>query len=194
MSASPSETCPVGTQNPTANPCRHKEDPSRWLSAKEETLFLNDGILWTVGLHSNPFDKKDDNYVGHSISIEFDMEGLLKIGTLDAEELQNRLFKLCRTSANQLRSYHAFQFRVLKGLWSWKYREGRIDDSTSQTFLAVNSSSSTAILSPKQRAQASTSNMSSRVSLLLMVPLLKSQASMVSSICRIHPFKLQDTQ
>jgi hypothetical protein len=143
---------------------------------KEESIFLVDGILRSAGLTSNPFDKKDDIFLGYSSSMEFDIEGLLKIGTSDAEELRDRLFKLSRATAMQLRAYHSFQYKLLKTMWSWKHRDGKAEDS-SQTFLAVNSSSTT-IMSPKQKKQES--NMSSRVSLLLMVPLLKSQASLVS--------------
>jgi len=178
MSVTPADVCPVGP-NPNANPGRHKEDKTRWLAIREETVFLNDGILRSMGLLPHPFDQRGDIYLGHSSSVEFDMEDLLKIGTSDAEELQVRLHKLCRATAFQMRTYHLFQHKILKGMWAWKSKDGRTDENTSQTFLAVNASSTT-VVSPKRKEVVAAGGMSSRVSLLLMVPLLKSQAALVS--------------
>jgi len=147
---------------------RHQEDESRWLGIKDYSVFLNDGVLRSFGLVQCPFITKSDALSSPSSSTEIDIQSL-KNSSSKTAELQERLLKLCSTSPAQLRRFHNFHFNIFQNMWLWKYTNAmKVTESSDNLKNPIQPSS------PGLTA--------SKLSLLLLVPLLKSQATIVWDI------------
>lgn len=162
---------PMGS--PTiADTSRHEENKSRWRDLREFSFFLSDGVLRTIGLVPCPFIKSDA-LTARSSFTDIDIENL-KNSTSKTTELQERLLKLCSTSPSQLRNYHNYHYKLFRNMWLWKYQNAIKEASSAETSMRHRQSNAL--------EETPTVLMGSKLSLLLLVPLLKSQATMVSFI------------
>ena len=150
------------------------QDNSQWLSVTEETLFLHDGLIRVTDLVELPHDVNSSHEGEHEV-VNFDSKSPV--------ELSERLMHVCGTQNNAYSRLLEYRLNALRGYWDAQHQialeEQTEKDSTTQE-------ETVALLKKhglwKEPEQAS---FSTRVSLLLVLPLLQSQSKVDPALCGV---------
>jgi hypothetical protein len=150
------------------------QDISHWLSITEETLFLHDGLSRVTDLVELPHDASGDNRNGEDTE-------LITFDSKDPEELCERLRSICGNQNNAFARLLEYRLNALRGLWNAQLqstleRQGDRDSASS-------SSESLAFFRKAEWKDPQQAPFSTRVSLLLVLPLLQSQSKFDPTIC-----------
>lgn len=141
-------------------------DTSQWLSVTEETLFLHDGLLRVTDIVELPHDIEN---VGGSENevVSFDSK--------NPDELSAKLLAVCGTQNNAFNKLLEYRLNALRGLWKTQRqlaREEQIEkDSPASHEETIHLLKKQGLLKDPEQASFST-----RISLLLILPLLQSQS------------------
>lgn len=150
-------------------------DTSQWLSITEETLFLHDGLLRVTDLVELPQDIEN---VGGSENevVSFDSK--------HPEELSAKLLAVCGTQNNAFNKLLEYRLNALKGLWKTQRhiaKEEQIEkDSPVSQEETIHLLKKQGLLKDPEQASFST-----RISLLLILPLLQSQSKSDPELCGV---------
>ncbi|KAI8513245.1 putative E3 ubiquitin-protein ligase HTD4 [Branchiostoma belcheri] len=152
-------------------------DNSQWLSVTEETLFLHDGLIRVTDLVELPQDVQAGNATatpdnGHEV-VTFDSKS--------PAELCEKLLAVCGNQNNEYSLLLEYRLNALRGLWVAQ-RQQQGDEQADQD--GLNHEETLALLKKQGIWQPGEQvSFSSRVSLLLIFPLLKSQSRSDPSLC-----------
>ncbi|XP_062590799.1 probable E3 ubiquitin-protein ligase HECTD4 isoform X2 [Saccostrea cucullata] len=150
------------------------QDTCQWLSVTEETLFLHDGLIRVTDLVELPRDVNNSHEADNEV-ISFDVK--------NPKELSNRLLAVCGTQNNAYSKLLEYRLNALKGYWNAQ-RQVVLDEQNERE--ASSSEETLAILKKqglyKEPEQAS---FSTRISVLLVLPLLQSQSRIDPSLCGV---------
>jgi len=130
-------------------------DPWQWLAVTEERLLLHDGLAImsdSIAVPSGVADMKDED------------SGLPVLDGKSPEELAKIICKECSTKTTSYASLMEYRLNALKGLWK---ALKAFEESNASTVAKETSSSS-------QTMSGHTVSFASRVSLVLIFPLIKS--------------------
>ena len=147
-------------------------DSGQWLSVTEDTLFLHDGLLRVTDLVELPHDVTTLPD-GDSEVVSFDAKS--------PTELCEKLLSVCGTHNNAYTRLLEYRLNALRAYWHAQQQiaieEQNDRDNTSQE--------ETIALLKKQGLlrENEQSSFSTRVSLLLVLPLLQSQSKLDPSLC-----------
>lgn len=148
-----------------------QQDNCQWLSVTEETLFLHDGLIRVTDLVALPRDV--NNADGENEVITFDVKS--------PTELSERLLSVCGTHNNAYSRLLEYRLNALRGFWAAKRQLG-IDEQTERE---SESRDETISLLKKQGLfkEPEQASFSTRISILLTLPLLQSQSRIDPSLC-----------
>jgi len=147
----------AGTSTPVAN------DPWRWLAVNEERLLLHDGLVVMSDHIAVPS--------GVAEQVTYDT-GLQVLDGKTPQELSAILLKECKSKTTSYASLMEYRFNALKGLWkSLKEFE---DNHATTIAKEINSTS--------KSGSGQTVSFASRVSLVLIFPLIKSLSRLDSTL------------
>ena len=150
------------------------QDSCQWLSVTEETLFLHDGLIRVTDLVELPRD------VNHSPGSENEV---VTFDVKNPKELSDRLLAVCGTHNNAYARLLSYRLNALRGYWAAQ-RQVVVDDGQDRE--STSSEETIAILKRqgllKEPEQAS---FSTRISVLLVLPLLQSQSRVDPSLCGV---------
>ncbi|XP_038054835.1 probable E3 ubiquitin-protein ligase HECTD4 isoform X2 [Patiria miniata] len=152
-------------------------DSTQWMCVNEESLFLHDGLIRVTDLVQLPRDV--------TTSSEADRENeVVSFDTKDPAELTERLLSVCGTNNNAYAYSRLMEYRLnaLKGLWN---AHRQINSNIEQIEKEASSHEESISLLKKQGLwqQPEQVSFSSRVGLLLVFPLLKSQKKQDPELC-----------
>ncbi|KAL4646588.1 putative E3 ubiquitin-protein ligase HECTD4 isoform X5 [Arapaima gigas] len=151
-------------------------DSSQWLSVKEETIFLHDGLIRVTDLAELPSE------IGASEQGDAEQE-ILTFETKNPVELAERLRAVCGNQSNAYARLLEYRLNALRGLWGaqrqlaleeQQEREGAGDEE------ALALLKRQGLLQQPEQAP-----FTSRVGLLLVFPLLQSQSRSDPALCSI---------
>lgn len=142
------------------------QDTSQWLSVTEETLFMHDGIVRVSDLVELPID------MGTATGEE-DQE-LVSFDSKSPEELCERLLAVCGNQNNSYTRLLEYRLSALKGLWKAQLQIAHDEDTDRET----STREETIQMLKKQGIwkEPDPASFSTRVSLLLVLPLIQSQS------------------
>ena len=146
----------------------------QWLSITEESLFLHDGLLRVTDLVELPpnvetFGSRDNEVVS------FDSK--------DPEELSAKLLEICSTRNDAFSTILEYRLNALKGLWKAQKLSNQDDQADRD-----GSGQDEAIALLKKQGLIKDSDQapfSTRISLLLILPLLQSQSKTDPTLCTV---------
>jgi len=148
------------------------QDNSQWLSVTEETLFLHDGLIHVTDLIELPHDVNTVHEVDHEV-VTFDSKS--------PSELSQRLKTVCGTQNNAYSRLLEYRLNALRGFWNAQ-RQLSLDEQKEKE--SPSHDDMLALLKRqglwKEPEQAP---FSTRVSLLLVLPLLQSQSRIDIGLC-----------
>lgn len=151
-------------------------DSTQWLSVNEEALFLHDGLIRVTDLVELPRDVSASQTDTENEVVSFD--------TKDPGELTERLLAVCGKHNNAYAYSRLLEYRLnaLKGLWS---AHRHLNSNVEQMEREASSHEETIALLKKQGIwqQVEQVSFSSRVGLLLVFPLLRSQRRADPTLC-----------
>ena len=146
----------------------------QWLSVTEETLFLHDGLIRVTDLVELPKDVNNSSE-GDGEVITFDLK--------NPAELSHRLLSVCGTHNNAYSKLLEYRLNALKGLWNAQKQIAVEEESEKES---SNTEETIAVLKKqglwKEPEQAS---FSTRISVLLVLPLLQSQSRIDPHLCGV---------
>ena len=152
-------------------------DNIQWLSTTEETLFLHDGLIRVAELIELPRDvnSRDASDIDYDAGvITFDSKSPIDV-------LADRLKTLCNTSHNAYAKLLEYRMNGLRGFWNARYQialevqKDRERTTPEETLMLLRKQG---LLKEPDQASFST-----RVSLLMVLPLIHSQSKLDSGIC-----------
>ena len=149
------------------------QETCQWLSVTEETLFLHDGLMRVTDLVELPQDVNTQDSENEVIS--FDLK--------NPSELSERLLAVCGTHNNAYSKLLEYRLNALRGLWNAQRQICAEEENEREN---VNTEETIAILKKqglwKEPEQAS---FSTRISVLLVLPLLQSQSRLDPDLCGV---------
>lgn len=150
------------------------QESCQWLSVTEESLFLHDGLIRVTDLVELPRDV-NNTQEGDNEVITFDLKS--------PRELSDRLLAVCGTQNNAYSRLLEYRLNALKGLWG---AQKQVSADEQQERESSTHEETIALLKKqglfKEPEQAS---FSTRISVLLVIPLLQSQSKVDSSLCGV---------
>ena len=151
-------------------------DLAQWLGFTEDSFLIQDGLLRLGDMVEAPPEAlmlcDQDSRTQH----------ILSLATEDTQELCVKLEQLCRSENRGFRNLQKYRLSALKGLWKAKKKLEKWKEENAKC------SEEGGIVAVRQRKggnNESSSNFSSKLSLLLLFPLIKSQASLDPSLCQV---------
>ena len=150
------------------------QDNSQWLSVTEETLFLHDDLIRVTDLVELPHDVNTVHEVDHEV-VTFDSKS--------PSDLSERLKTVCGTQNNAYARLLEYRLNALRGFWSAQ-QQMALDEQAERDGA---SNEETIALLKKQGLwkEAEPAAFSTRVSLLLVLPLLQSQSKFDPALCGV---------
>ena len=149
-------------------------DNSQWLSVTEQTLFLHDGLIRVTDLVELPYDINSNDQSDSEV-VSFDSKS--------PTELCDRLRTVCGTHNNTYARLLEYRLNALRGYWN---AQQQVALEEQQEREATTHEETIALLKKqglwKETEQAS---FSTRVSLLLVLPLLQSQSKIDPALCGV---------
>jgi len=150
------------------------QDSCQWLSVTEETLFLHDGLIRVTDLVELPRDV-NNSQEGDNEVITFDLK--------TPKELSDRLLAVCGTQNNAYSRLLEYRLNALRGYWNAQ-KQVLVDDQQERD--GATHEETIALLKKqglfKEPEQAS---FSTRISVLLVIPLLQSQSRVDPNLCSV---------
>ncbi|ESO97623.1 hypothetical protein LOTGIDRAFT_228255 [Lottia gigantea] len=150
------------------------ENQPLWFSVTEETLFLHDGLLRVTDLVEPP----------KNVSSNCDLDSdILSCGfdTTDTHDVPEKLLAVCGTQNSAYKRLLEYRLNALRGFWT-ACRENCQDLTPSRELSQLSLQEETLSLFKKETEQAS---FSTRISLLLLLPLLQSQSRIDPKLCGV---------
>ncbi|XP_043571193.1 probable E3 ubiquitin-protein ligase HECTD4 [Chiloscyllium plagiosum] len=152
-------------------------DSAQWLSVKEETLFLHDGLIRVTDLVELPTE------IGVSAEPGENEQEILTFETKNPEELAERLRAVCGNQSNAYARLLEYRLNALRGLWNAQ-RQLALEEQHERE----NSSDEETMSLLKRQGllqQPEQAPFTSRMGLLLVFPLIQSQSKTDPSLCNI---------
>ncbi|KAG8597816.1 hypothetical protein GDO81_002399 [Engystomops pustulosus] len=150
-------------------------DSAQWLSVKEETIFLHDGLIRVTDLAELPSE------IGVTEAGDTDLE-ILTFETKNPTELAERLRAVCGNQSNAYARLLEYRLNALRGLWNAQRQlaleEQHERDGSDEETLALLKRQG--LLQQPEQAP-----FTSRMGLLLVFPLIQSQSKTDPSLCNI---------
>lgn len=150
------------------------QDSCQWLSVTEETLFLHDGLIRVTDLVELPRAVNNTTEGGNEV-ITFDLKS--------PKDLSDRLQAICGTQNNAYARLLEYRLNALCGYWNAQ-RQVMVEDNQDKD--GSNHEETIAMLKKqglfKEAEQAS---FSTRISVLLVIPLLQSQSRVDPRLCGV---------
>lgn len=152
------------------------QDTSLWLSVTEETLFLHDGLMRVTDLIELPHDVSGGNR-------QTEDQDLISFDTKNPTELCERLLSQCGNQNNAFARLLEYRLNGLRGLWNTQLQCSMEEQNDRE----ASSTTDTVALLRKQGLfrEPEQASFSTRVSLLLVLPLLQSQSRYDPAICGV---------
>ncbi|XP_043924358.1 probable E3 ubiquitin-protein ligase HECTD4 isoform X2 [Protopterus annectens] len=151
-------------------------DSAQWLSVKEETIFLHDGLIRVTDLAELPSE------IGVSEPGDTELE-ILTFETKNPSELAERLRAVCGNQSNAYARLLEYRLNALRGLWNAQ-RQLALEEQHERE----NSSDEETLALLKRQGllqQPEQAPFTSRMGLLLVLPLIQSQSKTDPSLCNI---------
>ncbi|MGH0151603.1 UNVERIFIED_CONTAM: hypothetical protein FKN15_020765 [Acipenser sinensis] len=151
-------------------------DSSQWLSVKEETIFLHDGLIRVTDLAELPSE------IGVSEPGDTEQE-ILTFETKNPTELAERLRTVCGNQSNAYARLLEYRLNALRGLWNAQ-RQLALEDQQERE---SSGDEETVALLKRQGLlqQPEQAPFTSRMGLLLVFPLIQSQSRTDPALCNI---------
>lgn len=150
------------------------QENCQWLSVTEETLFLHDGLMRVTDIVELPQDVNNAADSENEV-ISFDLK--------NPTELSDRLLVVCGTHNNAYAKLLEYRLNALRGLWTAQKQITAEEESEKE---GTNTEETIAVLKkqgllkdPEQSA------FSTRISVLLVLPLLQSQSRFDPNLCGV---------
>ena len=150
------------------------QDILQWLSVTEETLFLHDGLSRVSDLVELPHDVSADNRQGEDTE-------LINFDSKDPDKLCERLRAVCGNQNNAFARLLEYRLNALRGLWNAQLQcsmENQNDRDGSNNGETMSILRKQGFWRDPEQASFST-----RISVLLVLPLLQSQSKFDPQIC-----------
>lgn len=150
------------------------QESCQWLSITEETLFLHDGLMRVTDIVELPQDVNNSTDAENEV-ISFDLK--------NPSELSERLLVVCGTHNNAYSKLLEYRLNALRGLWNAQRQmttEEEQEKDTSTTEETINLLKKQGLLKEPEQATFST-----RISVLLVLPLLQSQSRFDPNLCGV---------
>ncbi|KAG9487790.1 hypothetical protein GDO78_007527 [Eleutherodactylus coqui] len=150
-------------------------DSAQWLSVKEETIFLHDGLIRVTDLAELPSE------IGVTEAGDTELE-ILTFETKNPTELAERLRAVCGNQSNAYARLLEYRLNALRGLWNAQRQlaleeQHERDGSDEETIALLKRQG---LLQQPEQAP-----FTSRMGLLLVFPLIQSQSKTDPSLCNI---------
>ncbi|XP_067395601.1 probable E3 ubiquitin-protein ligase HECTD4 isoform X2 [Emydura macquarii macquarii] len=152
-------------------------DSAQWLSVKEETIFLHDGLIRVTDLAELPSE-----IIGGAEPGDTELE-ILTFETKNPTELAERLRSVCGNQSNAYARLLEYRLNALRGLWNAQ-RQLALEEQHEQE----NSGDEETLALLKRQGllqQPEQAPFTSRMGLLLVFPLIQSQSRTDPSLCNI---------
>ncbi|XP_058850690.1 probable E3 ubiquitin-protein ligase HECTD4 isoform X1 [Acipenser ruthenus] len=151
-------------------------DSSQWLSVKEETIFLHDGLIRVTDLAELPSE------IGVSEPGDTEQE-ILTFETKNPTELAERLRTVCGNQSNAYARLLEYRLNALRGLWNAQ-RQLALEEQQERE---SSGDEETVALLKRQGLlqQPEQAPFTSRMGLLLVFPLIQSQSRTDPALCNI---------
>ncbi|RXM96373.1 hypothetical protein EOD39_15763 [Acipenser ruthenus] len=151
-------------------------DSSQWLSVKEETIFLHDGLIRVTDLAELPSE------IGVSEPGDTEQE-ILTFETKNPTELAERLRTVCGNQSNAYARLLEYRLNALRGLWNAQ-RQLALEEQQERE---SSGDEETVALLKRQGLlqQPEQAPFTSRMGLLLIFPLIQSQSRTDPALCNI---------
>uniref|UniRef100_A0A4X1TEW4 HECT domain-containing protein n=1 Tax=Sus scrofa TaxID=9823 RepID=A0A4X1TEW4_PIG len=152
-------------------------DSAQWLSVKEETIFLHDGLIRVTDLAELPSE-----ILGAPEAADTDLE-ILTFETKNPTELAERLRSVCGNQSNAYARLLEYRLNALRGLWNAQ-RQLALEEQHERE---SSGDEETLALLKRQGLlqQPEQAPFTSRMGLLLVFPLIQSQSRTDPSLCNI---------
>uniref|UniRef100_A0A8B9YSW1 HECT domain E3 ubiquitin protein ligase 4 n=1 Tax=Bos mutus grunniens TaxID=30521 RepID=A0A8B9YSW1_BOSMU len=150
---------------------------AQWLSVKEETIFLHDGLIRVTDLAELPSE-----ILGAPEAADTDLE-ILTFETKNPTELAERLRSVCGNQSNAYARLLEYRLNALRGLWNAQ-RQLALEEQHERE---SSGDEETLALLKRQGLlqQPEQAPFTSRMGLLLVFPLIQSQSRTDPSLCNI---------
>ncbi|XP_041692213.2 probable E3 ubiquitin-protein ligase HECTD4 isoform X1 [Coregonus clupeaformis] len=153
-------------------------DSSQWLSVKEETIFLHDGLIRVTDLAELPSE------IGVSEQGDTEQE-ILTFETKNPAELAERLRAICGNQSNAYARLFEYRLNALRGLWGAQ-RQLALEEQQDREGAGGGDEEALALLKRQGLLQQpEQAPFTSRVGLLLVFPLLQSQTRSDPALCGV---------
>ncbi|KAA8578851.1 hypothetical protein FQN60_005319, partial [Etheostoma spectabile] len=153
-------------------------DSSQWLSVKEETIFLHDGLIRVTDLAELPSE------IGVSEQGDTEQE-ILTFETKNPVELAERLRAVCGNQSNAYARLLEYRLNALRGLWGAQ-RQLALEEQQERDGTGGADEETLALLKRQGLLQQpEQAPFTSRVGLLLVFPLLQSQTRSDPALCGV---------
>ncbi|XP_060106352.1 probable E3 ubiquitin-protein ligase HECTD4 isoform X1 [Heteronotia binoei] len=152
-------------------------DSAQWLSVKEETIFLHDGLIRVTDLAELPSE-----IIGVAEPGDTELE-ILTFETKNPTELSERLRSVCGNQSNAYARLLEYRLNALRGLWNAQ-RQLALEEQHERE----NSGDEETLALLKRQGllqQPEQAPFTSRMGLLLVFPLIESQSRTDPSLCNI---------
>ncbi|XP_074868487.1 putative E3 ubiquitin-protein ligase HECTD4 isoform X2 [Carettochelys insculpta] len=152
-------------------------DSAQWLSVKEETIFLHDGLIRVTDLAELPSE-----IIGVAEPADTELE-ILTFETKNPTELAERLRSVCGNQSNAYARLLEYRLNALRGLWNAQ-RQLALEEQHERE----NSGDEETLALLKRQGllqQPEQAPFTSRMGLLLVFPLIQSQSRTDPSLCNI---------
>ncbi|XP_041436316.1 probable E3 ubiquitin-protein ligase HECTD4 isoform X3 [Xenopus laevis] len=150
-------------------------DSAQWLSVKEETIFLHDGLIRVTDLAELPSE------IGVGEAGDAEVE-ILTFETKNPTELAEHLRAVCGNQSNAYARLLEYRLNALRGLWNAQ-RQLALEDQHERD----GADEETLVLLKRQGLlqQPEQAPFTSRMGLLLVFPLIQSQSKTDPSLCNL---------
>lgn len=151
-------------------------ETSQWLSVTEDTLFLHDGLMRVTDLVEIP--------PAVSAALEnLQDAALITFDTKSPDELAERIKALCGQQNNEYTRLLEYRLSALKGLWRAQHQ--CVIEEQAARGGATNEEAVALLKKQGLLSHGESSHFSSRLSLLLVFPLLRSQSNLDPTLCPV---------
>ncbi|XP_066465637.1 probable E3 ubiquitin-protein ligase HECTD4 [Tiliqua scincoides] len=163
--------------SPAGAPGAAAADSAQWLSVKEETIFLHDGLIRVTDLAELPAEVG-----GGAEPADAELE-ILTFETKNPTELSERLRSVCGNQSNAYARLLEYRLNALRGLWNAQ-RQLALEEQHERE---SSGDEETLALLKRQGLlqQPEQAPFTSRMGLLLVFPLIESQSRTDPSLCNI---------
>lgn len=150
------------------------QENCQWLSVTEETLFLHDGLMRVTDLVELPRDVNNAQDSENEV-ISFDLK--------NPTELSDLLLAVCGTHNNAYAKLLEYRLNALRGLWNAQKQLSSEEENEKES----SCTEETIALLKKQGLwkEPEQASFSTRVSVLLVLPLLQSQSRIDPNLCGV---------